>query len=173
MLVMPYVLAGDFLGIVVPKQLRGLAELAGGGGSINATLACFGVKPDCLKTQLRLENLTFDSSTGSAVLALNLSNPFIHQRTVISKLNFTLVNGTRFLAVELAEPVVLEANWTGTVSLLLSSDNPEALGSLVEALRCRPESVMNLEIRDLHININGVEISVQEAWKACLEGGRR
>jgi len=169
-------LAGDFLGLLVPPQLRELRSSAalGQGGDLNSTLVALGINPSRFKMP-QFEDLTFDDSTGTATLKLRITSPLTHQSITLNELSFTVKNGTRSFTIELKDKVVIEANYTGTLSLSLSSSDPDALRRLVNIIKGieQPAYVEDLKLSDIYIDINGILITVHDLSKISeLLGGK-
>ena len=112
-------------------------------------------------------SLVFNESTGNAVIELKITNPLIYERITVNQFSFTVRNGTHSFTIQLVEPVVVEANWTGIVSLSFSSTDPEALRGLVKILGGGewPDYVKDLEICNLYADVNGIVIQASDLGK--------
>lgn len=162
--VVPCVLSGSLLGLFVPPQLRAaLADLTQT-RSLNSTLAALGVNLRGFEEPPQVVSLAFNESAGNAVIELNITNPLIYERITVNQLSFTVRNGTHSFAIHLVEPVVVEANWTGIVSLSFSSTDPEALRGLVKILGGGewPDYVKDLEISSFYADVNGIVIQASD-----------
>jgi len=172
---MPYLLAGDPLGLFVPPQLRALASSAilGQGGDVSSMLVVLGINPSGLKMP-EFEDLTFDESTGTATLKLRITSPLTRQSIVLNELSFTVKNGTRSFTIELKDKVIIEANYVGVLSLSLTSSDLNALRSLVNIIKGveRPAYIEDLQLSNLYVNVNGILITAHDLGKISeLFGG--
>jgi len=170
-----FFLADDLLGLLVPPQLRALTSPAalGQGGDLSSTFVALGINPSGFEMP-RFKDLTFDESTSTATLKLEITSPLTRQSITLNNLSFTVKNGTRSFTIELKDKVIVEANYTGTLSLSFSSSDPDALRRLVNIIKDveRPAYVEDLQLSDLYIDVNGILITVHDLGKISeLFGG--
>jgi hypothetical protein len=165
--VVPCALSGNLLGLFVPPQLQAALANLTQARSLNSTLSAFGVNLRGFEEPPQVVSLAFNESTGNAVIELNITNPLIHERITVNQFSFTVKNGTRSFTIHLVKPAVVEANWTGVVSLSFSSTDPEALRGLVKVLSGGewPDYVKDLEISNLYADINGIVIQASDLGK--------
>jgi len=163
-----YLSAGDPLGLLIPPQLRVLMSPSAldRGGDLSSTLAALGINPSDFEMP-QFEDLAFDDSTGTAILRLKITNPLTRQSIMLNRLSFTVKNGTRSFTVELKGKVIVEANYTGVVSLSFSSSDPDALRCLVNIIKGveLPAYVEDLQLSDLYIDVNGILIVAPDLGK--------
>ncbi len=169
-------LADDLLGLLVPPQLRALTSPAalGQGGDLSSAFVALGINPSGFEMP-RFKDLMFDESTSTATLKLEITSPLTRQSITLNELSFTVRNGTRSFTIELKDKVVIEANYTGTLSLSFSSSDPDALRRLVNIIKGveRPVYVEDLQFSDLSIDVNGILITVRDLGEISeLFGGK-
>jgi len=170
----------NLLGLIVPPQLQSLINQNNSGNGqnnsgntqnnsnvLNSTLAQLGINPSSIQAP-KVENLTYDSSTGISTLTLNLTNPLTGQSLEVSNFSVTVAysNGTQPVTIQLAEPVNIAANQTGSVSLPLLSSDPQLLQSLMSG----NQTISNLQFSNLYVNINGITVQISNL-NSLLQSG--
>ena len=146
------------MGLIVSPQLQSLTNQNGqnNGSVLNSDMAKLGINTNGLQAP-KLENLTYDSSTGIATLTLNLTNPLTDQSLEISNFSLTVAsNSTQPFTIQLAEPINIAANQTGDISILLTCPDPQVLQSLVNG----NQTASNLQLSNLYVNVNGVTVHI-------------
>jgi len=141
---------------------------------LSSALVALGINPSGFEMP-RFKDLMFDESTSTATLKLEITSPLTRQSITLNELSFTVRNGTRSFTIELKDKVVIEANYTGTLSLSFSSSDPDALRRLVNIIKGveRPVYVEDLQFSDLSIDVNGILITVRDLGEISeLFGGK-
>jgi hypothetical protein len=153
------VTSGKLTGLIVPPQLQSLINQNGQNNSssaLNSTLAQLGINPNNLQAP-KVENLTYDSSTGIATLTINLANPLTYQSLEISNFSLTVAsNSTQPVTIQLAEPINIAANQTGNIAITLTSSDPQALQSLISG----NQTMSNLQFSNLYLDVNGITVHI-------------
>jgi hypothetical protein len=145
-------------GLFVPPQLQSLINRNGQNNSnvSNSTLAQLGINTSNIQSP-KVENLTYDSSTGIATLTLNLTNPLAYRSLEVSNLSLTVAsNGTRPVTVQLADPINIAADQTGNIAIPLTSSDPQALQSLISG----NQTMSNLQFSNLYMDVNGITVHI-------------
>jgi len=159
LLVLAISCSGNLAGLIVPPQLQSLINQNGqnNNNSLNSTIAQLGINPNNLQAP-KVENLTYDSSTGIATLTLNLTNPLTDQSLEVSNFSLTVAfsNGTQPVTIQLVEPINIAANQTGTTAIPFTSNNPQVLQSLISG----DQTASNLQLSNLYVNVNGIIVQV-------------
>ena len=124
--------------------------------ALNSTIAQLGINLNLQPP--KIENLTYDSSTGIATLTLNLTNPLTDQSLEIGNFSLTIAesNGTQPVTIQLVEPINIAANQTGDIAIPLASSNTEVLQSLISG----NQTASNLQLSNLYANINGITVHI-------------
>jgi hypothetical protein len=150
--------SGDKLtGLIVPPQLQSLINQNGqNSNALNSTMAQLGINPNNIQAP-KVENLTYDSSTGIATLTLNLTNPLTYQSLEVSNFSLTVASdGTQPVTIQLAEPINIAANQTGNIAMSLTSSDPQALQSLISG----NQTMSNLQFSNLYLDVNGITVHI-------------
>jgi hypothetical protein len=158
LLVLGFTSGNKLTGLIVPPQLQSLVNGNGQNNSnvLNSTLAQLGINPSNIQSP-KVENLTYDSSTGIATLTLNLTNPLTYRSLEVSNLSLTVAsNGTQPVTVQLADPINIAADQTGNIAMPLTSSDPQALQSLISG----NQTMSNLQFSNLYLDVNGITVLI-------------
>jgi hypothetical protein len=158
LLVLGFTSGNKLTGLIVPPQLQSLINQNGQNNSnvLNSTIAQLGINPNNIQAP-KVENLTYDSSTGIATLTLNLTNPLTYQSLEVSNFSLTVAsNGTQPVTIQLAEPINIAANQTGDIAIPLTSSDPQALQSLISG----NQTMSNLQFSNLNLDANGITVHI-------------
>jgi hypothetical protein len=146
------------MGLIVSPQLQALANHNGQNDSdaLNSTMAQLGINPNGLKA-FKVENLTYDGSTGIATLTLNFTNPLTYESLEISNFSLTAAsNGTQPITIQAADPINIAANQTGNIAIPLTSSDPQVLQSLISSNK----TMSNLQFSNLYLDANGITVHI-------------
>ena len=158
LLVLGFTSGNKLTGLIVPSQLQSLINQNGQNNSdaLNSTMAQLGINPNDIQAP-KVENLTYDSSTGIATLILNLTNPLTDQSLEVSNFSVTVAsNGTQPVTIQLADPINIAANQTGDIAIPLTSSDSQALQSLVSG----DQPMGNLQFSNLYLDVNGITVQI-------------
>ena len=158
LLVLGFTSGNKLTGLIVPSQLQSLINQNGQNNSsaLNSTLAQLGINPNNIQAP-KVENLTYDSSTGIATLTLNLTNPLTDQSLEVSNFSVTVAsNGTQPVTIQLAHPINIAANQTGDIAIPLTSSDSQALQSLISG----DQTMSNLQFSNLYLDVNGITVQI-------------
>ena len=158
LLVLGFASGNKLTGLIVPPQLQSLINQNGQNNSdaLNSTMAKLGINPNNIQAP-KVENLTYDSSTGIATLTLNLTNPLTDQSLEVSNFSITVAsNNTQPITIQLAEPINIAANQTGNIAMSLTSSDPQALQSLISG----NQTMSNLQFSNLYMDVNGITVHI-------------
>jgi len=158
LLVLGFTSGNKLTGLIVPSQLQSLTNQNGQNNSdaLNSTMAQLGINPNDIQAP-KVENLTYDSSTGIATLILNLTNPLTDQSLEVSNFSVTVAsNGTQPVTIQLADPINIAANQTGDIAIPLTSSDSQALQSLVSG----DQPMGNLQFSNLYLDVNGITVQI-------------
>jgi hypothetical protein len=158
LLVLGFTCRDNWIGLILSPQLQSLINQNGHNNSnaLNSTIAQLGINPNNLQAP-KVENLTYDSSTGIATLTLNLTNPLTDQSLDISNFSLTVAsNGTQPVTMLLADPISIAANQTGNIAIPLTSSDPQALQSLINSNK----TMSNLQFSNFYLDANGITVHI-------------
>jgi len=146
------------MGLIVSPQLQALANHNGQNDSdaLNSTMAQLGINPNGLKA-FKVENLTYDSSTGIATLTLNFTNPLTYESLEISNFSLTVAsNGTQPITIQAADPINIAADQTGNMAISLTSSDPQTLQNLISSNK----TMSNLQFSNVYLDANGIIVHI-------------
>ena len=175
----------DFVGMVVPSQIRKLIEDISSISSktengtkldsINKTISQLGIDPNKLQVP-QIENLTYNNQTGVANVTLNFANPMANTTLDVDSFSLDVAdsNGSQLFTIQLDKGIDIGAGQTGDIMLsgIALNDNAKVIvNNLLSGKDVEELNINDFQLSNLNADVGGITVHIDKVDTSEILGG--